>query len=81
MQSAYHYMYRVLIGDKGAYEVFHQRQAYSFLCQELQELADPGRPAISIEVQDTACDFVRQHGTRVTKRYANALWRARQGRS
>jgi hypothetical protein len=64
-------MYAVLVGDKGAYELFHERQAWTALGRLWQERTDAG-PAISLDAQDYACAFLRQHGTRTARRYIKA---------
>jgi hypothetical protein len=74
MKSYYHDMYAVLVGDLGAYKLFHERQAYSALCQAIQAVTD-GHCVNSIETQDKAVNFLRKHGTRATRAYAKSLER------
>jgi len=74
MKSYYHDMYAVLVGDLGAYKMFHERQAYSALCEAIQADFD-GHCVNSIETQEKACAFLNKHGTRAARAYAKALGR------
>lgn len=71
-RSYYHNMYAVLVGDKGAYELFHQRQAWTALGELWQKRKDGRCISISCEAQDWAAAFLNEHGTRTARRYIKA---------
>ena len=78
MKFCYHDMFAVLLGDIGAYQAFHARQAYSDLKRAIQYATD-GHCVNSIETQDKASAFIYKHGTRAARAYAKSIWRELKG--
>ena len=73
-------MMQVLLGGVGAMKHLHARQTCHALGREL-ELQRGDAVAISCEAQDAASQFIWKHGTRVARRYVQALRRSRTAAS